>query len=466
MKKSIGVFIILFLLGAANLFGQEQKIKHLIYFEGKPIFINGLNVPWNNFGGDVGNHYLWGANYNAVWFEKMLSDCEAYGINCIRFWVHTDGRANPEFNEDGFVKGLDADFYPALDDIFLRAKNHGILIMPCLWSFDMCKDTRKSAGKFAGYHADLINDSLKTLSYINNALIPMVKRYDKHCNLFAWEICNEPEWHMGEGNPKEFPVEVPVANMQRFTAMTAAAIHKNSSRMVTTGSSALKWNSDVAPAIGNWWSDAALQKTYTDKDAYLDFYQVHYYDWMYTSHYDPFNLDFPYEYWKLDKPCLIGEQPGSLVRDTIYKNDAKIQNAYKNHYAGHMFWSYNGNDGVGSFDDFKTECKNFYLAHQEEIFPIVPCKTLSSSNLLFKAERKGSKIKLAWKAEDPKKVAYFDIEKSTDGKNFKWERKLVANENGDARYYYNDKAEGKVYYRLRFKENTGFEGVSQVFEVE
>ncbi len=468
MRKKFLFFSFLSAVLMSSVMAQTENTKHLIQFEGKPLFINGINVAWNNFGGDVGNHYKWGTLYNPDWFEKMLSDCEAHGVNCIRLWIHTDGRANPEFNPDGSVKGLDADFYPALDDIFQRAKNHGILIMPCLWSFDMCKDERKNAGMYAGNHADLISDSLKTVSYINNALIPMVKRYDKHCNLFAWEVCNEPEWHMPrKDDPKWKDItEVSVREMQRFTAMIAAAIHKNSSRMVTTGSASLKWNSDVAPAHGNWWSDKALQNAYNDPKAYLDFYQIHYYDWMYAGKYDPFNPEIPYEYWNLDKPCLIGEQPGSLNRDTIYTNDEKAFNAYKNHYAGHMFWSYNGADGVGSFPEFKDACKKMYEAHKDEIFPIIPCKTLSKGNLNFKSEKKKGKIYLSWQAEDASKVAYFDVEKSTDGVNFKWERKLMANEDGDINYFYNDKAEGKVYYRVRLKETGGFEGVSQVYVVE
>ncbi len=468
MRKNILVFQLTVLLSFLINTTQAQKISHLIYFEGKAMFINGVNVPWNNFGSDVGNHYLWGANYKPEWFEKMFSDCEANGINCVRLWIHTDGRSNPEFNSDGSVKGIDSDYYPAMDDIFLRAKNHGLLIMPCLWSFDMCKDSRKSAGIYAGNHADLISDSVKTRSYINNVLIPMVKRYDRHCNLFAWEVCNEPEWQMPRAGDLKWKdiTEVPVVDMQRFTGMIAAAIHKNSSRMVTTGSAALKWNSDVAPATGNWWSNDALQKAYPDKDAYLDFYQIHYYDWMYPLKFDPFNKEYPFEYWKLDKPCLIGEQPGSLIRDTIYTNEEKIQNAYDNHFAGQMFWSYEGSDGFGIFDNFKNECKKFYEAHKEEIFPIIPCKTLSSANLEFKVEKGKGKNRLSWKAENPSLLAYFDIEKSTDGISYKWERKLIANENGDAAYFFNDKAEGKVYYRIRLKEIGGFEGVSQVFMVE
>lgn len=452
----------------------SQQKNNLIYFEGKPIFINGLNVAWNKFGGDVGNHYMWGSMYDPQWFEQLFSDCEQYGINCVRLWLHTDGRGNPEFDQNGFVKGVDGDFFTDLDDIFLRAKNHGILIMPCLWSFDMCKDFTAEAGSYAGKHHDLITDSLKTLSYIDKVLIPLVKRYDTHCNLFAWEVINEPEWAITRPEDDnsnwdyKTDVTVPLKNMQRFTAMIAVAIHENSQKMVTTGCAALRWSSEVAPSVGNWYGDKALQKVHPNKNAYLNFYQVHYYDYMNKDHNDPFDKNYPYEYWKMDKPCLIGEQPGNLNRDTLYTNEEKIKNAYDNHYAGQMFWSYNGYDGIGSFNDFKNECKNFYELHKEEIQPFVPCKTLSAFNLQFKIEvlTEKEKIRLSWKAENPKSIEYFDVEKSSDGINFTFLRRLPANENGDHNYYYSDKGKGKTYYRLRSKDASGFEAVSQIYTAE
>src|SRR5204863_6287854 len=112
MKKLIQICVVSAFILLSNMVGFAQdSTKHLIYYEGKPMFINGLNVAWNNFGGDVGNHYLWGSNYNPAWFENLFKDCEENGINCVRLWIHTDGRANPEFDKDGYVKGLDADFF-------------------------------------------------------------------------------------------------------------------------------------------------------------------------------------------------------------------------------------------------------------------------------------------------------------------------------------------------------------------
>jgi hypothetical protein len=40
-------------------------------------------------------------------------------------------------------------------------------------------------------------------------------------------------------------------NVQRFHAMIAAAVHKNSARPVTTGSAAPKWNSPIYDSWGD-----------------------------------------------------------------------------------------------------------------------------------------------------------------------------------------------------------------------
>jgi len=38
-------------------------------------------------------------------------------------------------------------------------------------------------------------------------------------------------------------------------AMIAEAVHKHSSKYVTVGSASLKWNSDVNPAVANYYSN-------------------------------------------------------------------------------------------------------------------------------------------------------------------------------------------------------------------
>lgn len=365
-------FIILLLIIWAKFLAAQ-----MLSYEGKNYLINGVNIPWNYFGSDVGTHYQWGALYDSAWFENTFADLESYGVNCVRFWIHCDGRTSPEFTDSGYVSGLDTNFFSNLDDIFLRAENHHIMLIPCLWSFDMTKDYRSSAGVYAGVHADLIRDTLKTKSYINNVLIPLVQHYANTCNLLAWEIINEPEWSMdipGGGNTVQ---QVKDYEMQRFVAMQAEAIHQYSNKMVTLGSASIQWNSDTytsaTPVEGNYWSDSALQIAYTHSLAYLDFYQVHYYDWMHDAHFDPFDVSYPISYWNFDKPTIVGESGNSWA----YSTEQMFQNAYSNKYAGVLFWSYAANDGYGSWDDCKNELLDFYNLHKDSIL-FTACDTTAN----------------------------------------------------------------------------------------
>ncbi|NLD92615.1 MAG: T9SS type A sorting domain-containing protein [Fibrobacter sp.] len=332
-----------------------------IKYNGKDYYINGMNVPWNAFGSDAGTHYQWGALYDSTFFHTLFQQCKEYGVNCVRLWIHCDGRTSPEFDDDGAVSGLDTNFLSNLEDIFRIGEENNVMVMPCLWSFDMTKDFTGSAGKYGGLHADLIKDSLKTVSYINNALVPMVKRFANTCNLFAWEIINEPEWSIsGPGTTVQL---VSKKEMVRFCGMIAEAIHANSSKMVTVGSACLKWNSTkIGPAEAHYWSDSSFADAYNKPGSNLDFYQIHYYDWMFNAEwgYDPFQITKTPAYWNLDKPALIGENPGVEGKYTLKQ---MIDNAYENGYAGIMPWSYDSVDNFGSWNMCKNELKAFHDKH-------------------------------------------------------------------------------------------------------
>ncbi len=384
---------------AFNVIAPSQ-IQTLSY-NGENYYINGANIPWNSFGSDVGTHYQWGALYDPIWFETMFTNCQTYGINCLRLWLHCDGRTSPEFDTNGNVTGLDANFFANLDDILIKANNHNIMIIISLWSFDMTKNYTSSAGMYAGLHADLISNIAKTNSYINNALIPMVQRYSNTCNLLAWEVINEPEWSMAVAGGGTTEQTVTVQEMQRFVGMIAKAIHQNCSKMVTVGSASLKWNSDktnalATPCVGNFWKNSQIQAAFNDPNAYLDFYSIHYFDWMYDPFvFDPFNLNYPYSYWLLDKPTIIGECKGNSI---FHTPSQMISNACINQFAGTLFWSINANDGSGTFDDFKNQTKSF----RDNNISIVDfdCEfsitlTQPSSNLNIS---QGTPVSLSWTA--------------------------------------------------------------------
>jgi hypothetical protein len=398
MRKSLKLIIGL-LFAAVFQNSSATQPPNTIPFNGKNYYINGINVPWNAFGTDAGTHYEWGALYDPSFFTTFFQACQSYGVNCVRLWIHCDGRSTPEFDDNGAVTGLDTNFLSDFDGILRIARENNVMVMPCLWSFDMTKDFTSTAGKYAGMHADLIKDTVKTRSYINNALIPMVKHLANTCNLFAWEVINEPEWSIsGPGNTTQL---VTAQEMVRFCAMIAEAIHLNSTKMVTVGSACLKWHSmRQPPAEAHYWSDSSFKAAYNKPQAFLDFYQIHYYDWMYNADwgYDPFQATKTPAYWKLDKPTIIGEWPGMAGQYTVKQ---MVDNAYANGYAGIMPWSYNAKDGYGTWDGVKNELKAFHDAHAAMV------DFSCGANPVIEHSRKSICVKIS--AGSSSRVVLFDI---------------------------------------------------------
>lgn len=303
-------------------------------------WLNGINLPWINFGRDFGVDKTSGKKM-AEAFIKF----EAAGVNSVRIWIHCDGRASPLFEKPGgLVTGLPAGFLDDFEAMLDAAHRHGIKVMPALWSFDMVKEHKGEKSPFSGVQQSLLLKDDHLDSYVEKALIPLLKRCDAHPALYAWEICNEPEWMVQDhGMPKEA--------VQRFHARIAAAIHQHGKKPVTTGSASIKWNSDTVPdGEGNWWSDEALQSVCRDKGAHLDFYQVHFYDWMIKYGYDPYQYT-PAELG-LDKPVMIGEAPGKPGEN--YSVEEMLKKARDKGYFGHYFWSYAANDGHGDWEQIKA----------------------------------------------------------------------------------------------------------------
>merc|ERR1712048_170918 len=83
-------------------------------------YMSGLNVPWHNFGYDIG-----GGTFNASWFETYFSAAQSGNQNIARFWVHTDGaRAGLEYASDGTITGLSATFNDDLKQLLGIAQKH------------------------------------------------------------------------------------------------------------------------------------------------------------------------------------------------------------------------------------------------------------------------------------------------------------------------------------------------------
>lgn len=290
----------------------------------------GLNVPWNNFGYDIGNDY-----FDSNWFETYFAMAQSNGHNIARFWVHTDGaRAGLEYNSDGTIKGLSSSYNGDLRALLTIAQKHKVVLQLCLWSFDMCKDETSQGSTKAA----VVSNEAISKSYVENALKPMLAAVSDFDNLII-ETINEPEWCMKGSSSTQDVVET--VAMQRFVAMIAEAAHA-AGRKVTTGGSSLKWSSSAHEAEAFYWTDSALQAAYpSGSNVGMDFYNVHYYDWMYSPDYgyDPMRKDTAY--WGLDKPTVVAELP---EKSEHYSMQAMLDGMTQNGFKGALFWAYNGGE--------------------------------------------------------------------------------------------------------------------------
>ena len=151
--------------------------------------------------------------------------------------------------------------------------------------------------------------------------------------------------------------------MQRYVAMCATAIHYSGSKvLVTLGSAGVKWNSDKA--VANIWSDYNLQLQYKDKEAYLDFWQIHYYSWVNKYFGNPFTKS-PIDYDINDRPVVIGEMPAKFngLPSGISMLTA-FENAFNLGYCGHYPWTSNGVDDYGNLSDFGDTSLIFMNNHK------------------------------------------------------------------------------------------------------
>jgi hypothetical protein len=351
-----------------------------ISFNSQQVFLNGSNIAWVNFAGDLGPNPI-----DTISFRTVFDSIHAHGGNALRFWLHTTGGSTPQFSAGGAVIGPGTNAIADLKRILDMAWQRRIGLLLSLWSFDMM-DTA-NAKVVTNRSQLMLTDTTYTRYYINNALIPMVNAVRGHPAIIGWEVFNEPE-----GMSNEFgwstTYHVPMANIQTFTNLVAGAIHRtDSTARVTTGSWALTAETDVnglakesdlqtrlsslsgaeksrieeefytryqfrmtaedlitkfaAGPNQNYYRDDRLIAAGGDAKGTLDFYTVHYYDWQSTP-ISPFV--HPCSSWGLTKPLVIAEffpeQTLALPYTALYET------LYAGGYAGALSWGwYSGASG-------------------------------------------------------------------------------------------------------------------------
>lgn len=367
MSKSLSVTISS--LPALTISGNK------FYTNGKQIFFNGINTAWQKES-DYSIDYL-DRNYDPNYWNSEFTRYNQNHINLARIWLNGSGAYAPGFDANGYVLSPDATYLSNLDGLIQKAVDWNSYIMPTLMSFDMAKDSK------ATQFRNMITDVNKANSYINNYLIPIVKRYNNVNNILGYDLCNEPEHFWRDANCGPLNRDAVV----KFFAMCAAAVHKNSSKFVTIGSMWIVYNSDRyigfntgggnTAYTGNNWSNTSLQARYNDAAAYMDFWSTHWYEWQGGSS-GPFATSIGYWYENGNKPAVIGETYGGDVNSSTYNNTGNYNitmanyyiQSYQQGYAGVCGWKNPWeNDNYGTFNGIANGTNAFYAAYPSLVNP-------------------------------------------------------------------------------------------------
>jgi hypothetical protein len=336
--------------GAA--YGQRITISGTKFYTGsQEIWMNGVNTPWNSW-----NDF--GGSFSYTWWDTHFQQLKDNGINSTRVWISCNGEVGININSAGQVSGATTAHWNDLDSLFQIAQNRGIYIMATLLSFDHTADYH---GNYQSWR-NMIGSNANIDSYVNNYVIPFVNRYKNNPYLWSIDLMNEPDWSFETHG-------ISWDRLQTLFAKMNVAIHQNSSILTTVGMSMVKYNSSSCTGCqGNMISDSALQsKVNNNQLAKVDFWSVHYYDWMGQYWGVPMYLT-PAQYgMPTDRPNMLGEMPGNGTTGNTTTQD--VLAAYNNGWRGTMPWTSNGVDGYGSLTQISPATNAFRNQYPSLVYP-------------------------------------------------------------------------------------------------
>ncbi|RXG57248.1 Mannan endo-1,4-beta-mannosidase [Armadillidium vulgare] len=164
-------------------------------YNGQQVYLNGVNIAWNNYGYDFGN-----GGYDGT-LDEWLSEIGNAGGNAVRIWVHVEGYSTPTFDGDGYVTSCDTSgtFYDDVTRFLNTAQANNILVILTLWNGAVSS-----------------NQNEMNLFWDDKDASWFVSSVAGHPALAAWEAVNEPEGSvLVESNSKiPWPTEIPLIIME------------------------------------------------------------------------------------------------------------------------------------------------------------------------------------------------------------------------------------------------------------
>jgi hypothetical protein len=263
---------------------------------------------------------------------------KAAGVDVVRWWLF------PRFLADGITWAADdtpagvggtltADLQAALE----LAAQHDVYLVLTPFSFDNFRPTADESGVNSRGIRPMVVEAGARERLLANLVVPVAQAVAASpyaARVLAWDLINEPEWAMSGpslyGDPDFEPMNgletVTHAQMETFLADLAEALRASSGAQVTVGRAGIKW--------GHAWTRLGL-----------DFYALHYYDWVYEwfPYQDP--QFAPAAYGLDDRPVVMGEFPMQGLSATGGHPARSLleltSDLWSYGYAGALAWAYN-----------------------------------------------------------------------------------------------------------------------------
>lgn len=297
-------------------------------------FTVGANLPWIAYGGDFGAN-AWrpagGVHTRVDELIRALDRTAATGVRRLRWFMLCDGRAGIRFASDGTPLGLDDSFYPDVDAALTAAADREIEIMFVLLDFLWCAPAREVAGVRLGGRGDVLQYAEKRAALLEHVVTPILERYGRSPQIFAWDIINEPEWTTCSLGARCRQACVALHAMREFVRAAAALVHHHTVQPVTVGSASAHW-------LEEW------------RDLGLDFYQTHWYEHLESRA----PLARPVRDLGLDRPVLLGEFPSRVTPLEVRRI---FDTARAAGYTGGFFWSVLADDAATDFETAEAALK-------------------------------------------------------------------------------------------------------------
>lgn len=317
-----------------------------VFWGCKTRFLYGTNWAWRNWGADFGGVAAWGSEGVAQASASVSSDMQqmrAAGVSVIRWWMWPRLLTESiQFGEDDAPSSLEGSLVADVQKALELAEVNDVYLILTPFSFDNFFPTAVEGGILSRSLEPMVTDPARRQKLMDNLITPLAQAVESspyRKRLIAWDMINEPEWAIaGPGlyggedfTPSPSLESVTHAQMETFLKEMASTLHASSGALVTIGSAAIKWS--------RAWSHVDV-----------DFYQLHYYDWVYAW--------YPYQTVTLeavgltDKPVVMGEFPNqglAAVGGHPARTAAELQaDLWDQGYAGAISWAYN--DGAFPWD--------------------------------------------------------------------------------------------------------------------